>query len=229
MRAQLAGWLLLTALLTGCAGGPVRDLAQRRAEAFEISTVEADALVTSPSGSAKAAGVAGAAGAGAAAGLTCGPVAAVCSPVFGLLAAGSAATAVLLDGVSTKRTHALADRLQAEAQPAAFIADIAERVRQDVGPRAQAVTGPRIQLALAVSRLELKPKFPALAYLLVWVEARAKLVDADGVPREVRQRYVHIGEWQDLSDLERRPDALAREVALARERLALEIARDLRR
>lgn len=229
MRAQLAGWLLLTALLTGCAGGPVRDLARHRTEALEISTAEADALVTSMSGGKKAAGVAGAAGVGAAAGLTCGPVAAVCSPVFGLLAAGTAATSMLLDGFSTKRTRALADRLVVEAQPAAFIADIAERVRQDVGHRAQATAGPRIQLVLTVSRLELKPEFPVDAQLLVWVEARARLVDADGAPRDVRQRYVHVGLAQDLGDLERRPDALAREVALAREQLAWKIARDLRR
>lgn len=228
MRGQVAGWLLLTVLLTACAGRPVRDLAQG-AGAIEISTAEADALVTGTSGGAKAAGVAGAAGAGAAAGLACGPVAAVCSPVFGLAVAGGVATAQLMDGVSARRTHALADRLQAEAQSAAFIADIAERVRQDVGLSAQASTGPQRQLVLAVSRLELKPKFPAHAYLLVWVEARARLVTSEGVPREARQRYVDVGEWQDLSDLERMPDALARELTRARERLALKIARDLRR
>jgi len=229
MRAQFAAYLLLSVLLTGCAGAPVRDLAEWRTEPIEISTAEADALVIGPSGSARAAGVAGATGVGAAAGLTCGPVAAVCSPVFGLLAAGGAATAVLIDGMSAGRTRALADRLRAEAQPGAFIADIAERVRQDAGPAAQATSGPRIQLALTVSRLELMPKFPALAHLLVWVEARARLVEVNGAPRDVRQRYVYVGQWQPLNDLENRPEVLVQEIASARERLFSQIARDLRR
>lgn len=228
MRAQLAAWLLFTALLTGCAGGPVRRLAEQRTEPIEISTATADELVTDTSDGAKAAGVVGAAGAGAAAGLTCGPVAAVCSPLFGMLAGASVATSVLMDGMWAGRTRALKDRLVAEAQPAAFIADIAEHVRQDVGPTAQATSGPRIQLVLAVSRLELKPKFLGRAYLLVWLEARARLV-TDSAPREVRQRYSYVGTWQDLDDLERKPEVLVREIARAREELFWQIARDLRR
>ena len=108
------------------------------------------------------------------------------------------------------------------------VSGIAARVQPVAAARAPG-SGPALQLTMTVSRLELRPRFPEEAELLLWMEARLHCAQAPCPDKEARQRYVYVGVSRPLRDLEQQPWLFERDIALAQEYIARQISRDLRR
>lgn len=231
VRWPLAPALLLALSLAACAGRPVRDLS-RHAGPIDVAIVQPEAFVAADDRGAQTAIVATAGGVGAAAGLACGPMAIVCSPVFGLATATTVLVDLtllrMLDKSAAARTREVAVGLLGADASTTILSGIVTRIQPVVAKRAPE-SGPALQLTMTVSRLELRPRFPEEAELLLWIEARLGCAQAPCPAKEARQRYVHVGASRPLRDLEQNPGLFASDIAVAQEQIAWKLSRDLRR